>query len=493
MIRFGTAGWRAVIADEFTFQNVRKVAHTISGYIKESAEYGVNSEEYNHFLQANGKKKPAIPTVIVGFDGRFMSEDFAHEIAQVFASDGVKTLISKEDLPTPVVGWAVRDRGAIGGVMLTASHNPGHYNGFKWMPFWGGAAVPAITDDVERRVELIGHHAVKVMSLDRSLRESWIEEVDFKPGYFKAMHALLDVKAIKKAKLKVGIDMMHGSARNYMRPLLESLGVEVIALNEDRDVLFGGKSPEPSEDRLPELIELVVKKKLDLGLANDGDADRFGVIDAGGKYISCNEVLALAVEHLVANRGMKGKVARSVMTSHFVDAVAKSHGLDTRETPVGFKYIGELLRTGQYLLGGEESGGLSIQGHVPDKDGLLACLLMLELRAMEGKPLSTVRDRLFKKVGEFHNVRLNFKLDRMREMMELQERLRVKPPLDLAGGSVWRIDESDGFKFILRDGSWLGLRPSGTEPAFRVYAEAHSDKKLAALVDAGKKLLQGKF
>jgi len=491
MIRFGTAGWRAVIADEFTFVNVRRVAHTISGYIKENAEYGVGSEEYLHFL--NGKPRPQIPTVIVGFDTRFLSDEFAHEIAQVFASDGVKTLISKSDLPTPVVSWAIRDRGAIGGVMLTASHNPGQYNGFKWMPYWGGAAVPAITDDLERRVELLGTHAVKAMALDRSLRESWIEEVDFKPGYFKHIHSLLDVKAIKKAKLKVGIDVMHGSARNFLRPLLESLGVEVIALHEDRDVLYGGVSPEPSEDRLPELKELVIKKKLDLGLATDGDADRFGIFDAGAKYISCNEVLALAVEHLVANRGMKGKIARSVMTSHFVDAVAKSHGLDTRETPVGFKYIGELLRTGQYLLGGEESGGLSIMGHVPDKDGLLACLLMLELRAMEGKTLSAVRDGLFKKVGAFHNVRLNFKLERMREMLEVQERLRVKPPLDLAGGSVWRIDESDGFKFILRDGSWLGLRPSGTEPAFRVYAEARDRKRLDSLVDAGKKLLQGKF
>ena len=491
MIRFGTAGWRAVIADEFTFHNVRKVAHTISGYIKESPEYGVNSEEYQHFLGT--KPKPVIPTVIVGFDTRFLSDEFAHEIAQVFASDGVKTLISKSDLPTPVVAWAIRDRGAIGGVMLTASHNPGQYNGFKWMPYWGGAAVPAITDDIERRVELIGHHAVKIMSLDRSLRESWIEEVDFKAGYFKHMASLLDVKAIKKAKLKVGIDNMHGSARNYLRPLLESLGVEVISLHEDRDVLYGGISPEPSEDRLKDLAELVVKKKLDLGLACDGDADRFGVFDAGAKYISCNEVLALAVEHLVVNRGMKGKVARSVMTSHFVDAVAKAHGLDTRETPVGFKYIGELLRTGQYLLGGEESGGLSIAGHVPDKDGLLACLLMLEMVAMEGKTLTQIRDGLFKKVGEFHNVRINHKLERMREMMELQERLRVKPPLELAGGSVWRIDEADGFKFILRDGSWLGLRPSGTEPAFRVYAEAHTAKRLEALVDAGKKLLAGKF
>lgn len=491
MIRFGTAGWRGVISDEFTFLNVRKVAHTVSGYIKENPEYGVDSSEYRASL-GDSKRSP-VPVVVVGYDTRFLSEDFAHEIAAVFASDGIKTLISASDLPTPAVGWAVVDRKAIGGVMVTASHNPANYNGFKWMPFWGGAAPPSVTNDLERRIELLGAHAIKTMAVDRSLRESWIETVDFRGGYFKQLSSLLDVKAIRKARLRVGVDAMHGSARNYLRPFLESLGLEVVGLHEDRDVLFGGRAPEPSSESLPELAALMAKKKLNLGLACDGDGDRFGILDAGGRWIAPNDVLALALEHLAANRGLKGKVARSVMTSHFVDAVAKSHGLDVRETPVGFKYIGELLRTGHFLLGGEESGGLSIRGHVPDKDGLLACLLMLELAAAERKPLVAVRDRLFKKVGAFHNVRLNYKMERMREMIEIQDRLRVKPPLDLAGGSVWRIDETDGFKFILRDGSWLGLRPSGTEPAFRVYAEAPTPKKLDALVAAGKRLLSGKF
>ncbi len=491
MIRFGTAGWRGVISDEFTFLNVRKVAHTISGYIKENPECGVTSAEYATHLA--GAKPGPVPLVIVGYDTRFLSEDFAHEIAGVLASDGVKTLVSAGDLPTPAVGWAILDRKAIGGVMITASSSAAPYNGLKWMPFWGGAAIPSVTDDIERRIELLGAHAVKSMALDRSLRESWIEEVDFRTSYFKQLSSLLDVKAIRKSRLKIAVDAMHGSARNYLRPYLESLGLEVVGLHEDRDVLFGGRAPEPTPESLPELTELMAKKKAHIGLACDGDGDRFGIIDAGGEWISPNEVLALAVEHLVANRGLKGKIARSVMTSHFVDAVAKSHGMDTRETPVGFKFIGDLLRSGQYLLGGEESGGLSIRGHVPDKDGLLACLLMLELVAVERKPLSEIRKRLFKRVGSFYNVRLNFKLERMREMVELQERLRVKPPLELAGGSVWRIDEADGFKFILRDGSWLGLRPSGTEPAFRVYAEAPTEKKLDELVAAGKKLLQGKF
>jgi phosphomannomutase len=378
--------------------------------------------------------------------------------------------------------------------MLTASHNPGNYNGLKWMPYWGGAATPAVTEDIERRIELLGTHAVRSMATDRSLRESWIETADFRDAYFKQLTSLLDLQALKKSRLKVGVDSMFGSARGYLRPFIEEkLGLQVMGIHEERDVLFGGRSPEPTQSSLQELALLMKKHKLDIGLACDGDGDRFGLLDAGGTWISANDALALIFEHLVVNRGWSGKMARSVMTSHFVDAVAKSHGMETRETPVGFKYIGEHLRSGQFMLGGEESGGLSVRGHVPEKDGVLACLLALELVAMEKKPLAKIKERLFKRVGSFFNSRINQELERPRDVVELEERLRAKPPLDLAGGSVWRIDHSDGFKFIMRDGSWLGLRSSGTEAVFRIYAEASTPKKLDALLEAGKKLAKGKF
>jgi phosphomannomutase len=403
-------------------------------------------------------------------------------------------LFSATDLPTPAAAWAVLAHKAVAGVMITASNSPGNYNGIKWMPYWGGTASPAITDDLERRVELMGDHAVKSMSDERSVKESWTETVDFRESYFDQLESLLDVKAIKKAKLKVGVDVMHGAGRRYLRPFLEErLGVEVVALHEDRDVLFGGHAPEPSAESLTELAELVKKRKLNLGLACDGDADRFGILDADGAFIPANDVVALAYEHLAVYRGQKGKAARSVMTSHFVDAVAKSHGSETRETPVGFKYLGELLRSGTFLLGGEESGGLSIRGHVPEKDGLLACLLMLELVAFEKKTLGAIRSRMQKKVGEFHNTRVDVRMERLRQIIELQDRLKAKPPLELAGSSVWRVDQTDGFKFILRDGAWLGLRSSGTEPVFRLYAEAHTSKRLDEMVEAGRKLIQGKF
>ncbi len=489
MIRFGTGGWRSLLSDEFTFPNVRKVAHVISALVKEHPDYGVNSPDYKAFL---GSSKPGpVPLVVVGYDTRFLSDECARELCAVFALDGVKTILSSTDLPTPAVAAAIVAKKAIGGLMITGSQSPAAYNGIKWMPFWGGAATPAVTEDIERRVELLGSQTIKTMSV--ALQESWIETTDLRPLYFRQLSSLLDVKAIRKARLKVAVDVMHGSARHYLRPLLESLGVAVVALHENRDVLFGGCAPEPSPSSLTELSQLVVKKRLALGLACDGDGDRFGILDAGGRWISPNEVLALALDHLVTHRGLTGKVARNVMTSHFVDAVAKSHGLEVRETPVGFKFIGDLMRTGQFLLGGEESAGLAVRGHVPDKDGVLACLLMLELVACARRPLTEVRSALFKRVGAFHSTRQDFVMAKPREIQELDERLRLKPPLDLAGGSVWRIDQSDGFKFIFRDGSWLGLRSSGTEQVFRLYAEAHDPKRLAALVAAGKQLLQGRF
>ncbi|MBI5246111.1 MAG: phosphoglucomutase/phosphomannomutase family protein [Elusimicrobia bacterium] len=492
MIRFGTSGWRGVVSDDFTFANVRKVAHSVAGCVKESPEVGYNSDEYRQFLAGTAPSR--VPTVIVGYDTRFQSEDFAHEVAAVLANDGIRTLLSAADLPTPAVAWAVLANKAVGGAMITASHNPAQYNGFKWLPYWGGSASPAVTNDLERRIELLGDHAIKTMTDERSAKEAWTETVDFRKSYFDQLESLLDVKAIKKAKLKVAVDAMHGSARLYLRSFLEErLGVTVVSSHEDRDVLLGGISPEPTPTSCAVLAEQVKKGRFALGLATDGDGDRFGIIDAGGVWIQPNEVIALAYEHLVVNRGLKGKAARSVMTSHFIDAVAKSHGSETRETPVGFKYLGELLRSGPFLLAGEESGGLSIRGHVPEKDGILACVLMLELVAFEKKPLAVVRDRLFKKLGGFHGARLNYKMERLREIIELEGRLKVKPPLEIGGAAVWRIDQSDGFKFVLRDGSWLGLRSSGTEPVFRVYAEAHTPKRLAEMLDAGKKLLQGKF
>ncbi|MFH1722996.1 MAG: phosphoglucomutase/phosphomannomutase family protein [Elusimicrobiota bacterium] len=489
-IKFGTSGWRAVISEEFTFANVCKLIHAIAGHVKEHPEFGFSSQDYRE--QAGKAADGPGPTVVVGYDTRFLSEEFAREAAAVFAADGVRVLLAKSDTPTPVVAWAVLEAKAVGGVVVTASHNPGHYNGVKWAPYWGGPATPGVTDDIERRLASGGHHAVRVMNYNKALREGWIVETDFRASYFKQLRRLLDTEKLKASKLRIGVDAMHGAARSYLRPFLEGLGVHVAALREGRDVLFGGHSPEPTPERLSELAALMKKQRLHLGLACDGDGDRFGVLDAGGVWISANDVLALALHHLIVNKGWKGNVARSLMTSHFVDAIAKAHGLRVRETPVGFKFVGELLRTGNFLIGGEESGGLSIRGHAPEKDGVLACLLMAELVAFAGKPLAKIRQELFKQHGAYHNVRINFALEGPRLMKDLNDRLRLKPPMELAGASVWRIDDTDGFKFILKDGRWLGLRFSGTEPVVRLYAEAFDPKGLKGMVEAGKRIIQGK-
>ncbi len=489
-IRFGTSGWRAVLSEDFTFANVRRLIYAVCGHVKEHPEFGFRSKEYRR--HSAGIPDETTPVVVIGYDPRFMGPEFANEAAEVFAANGIRVLISEGDIPTPAVAWAVLEERAVGGIVITASHNPGNYNGVKWTPYWGGPATPDVTEDIERRLSVLGHHTVRSMAHDKAVRDGWIVKHDFRAAYFRQLKKVLDVKKIKSSRLKIGVDSMHGAARRYLRPFLESLGLQVIGLNEERDVLFGGHSPEPTPEKLTELAALMKKKKLHLGLACDGDADRFGILDVGGAWISANEVLGLGFHHLLTHRGLKGNVVRSLMTSHFVDALAKAHGLRVRETPVGFKYIGELLRGGEFIIGGEESGGLSITGHVPEKDGLLACLLMVELVAFERKPLAKVRDQLFKKHGAFHNVRINFELRDPFLMKQLNDRLRRNPPLELAGTPVWRIDQTDGFKFILKDGRWLGMRFSGTEPVVRLYAEAFDAGGLKALVDHGRKIVQGK-
>lgn len=494
-IKFGTSGWRAVIGEDFNIATLRRVAHAAAEHVKENREYGYKGEEFLLSLRKAGKPAPKAAKIVIGYDTRYMSEDFARNAAEAIAAEGITAIISSSDAPTPVVAWEVLKNDASGGLMLTASHHPSHFSGVKWTPYWGGPAMPEITADLEARVQALTIAEVeKLIPFDHGVHAGIIKVQDFREDYFKQLESLLDLGAIKKAGLKVAADAVNGAARGYLRPMLERAGAKVTGLREERDVLFGGRTPDTGEESLKGLSEAVVKGKLQIGLACDCDADRFGVVDADGTWISPNLVLGLALEHLAKNRGLKGKVARSVMTSHFVDAIAKSHGLEVRETPVGFKHVGNLMRTGQYLLGGEESGGLTIQNHVPEKDGILACLLMAELVAYERKPLKKILADLVKKTGTFTNTRLTLQLDKSMHMEGLVEKLKLNPPLSLAGAPVWRIDQTDGFKFIMKDGSWLGLRPAGlTDPTVRLYAEAADQKKIAALCEAGRKIVGGKF
>jgi alpha-D-glucose phosphate-specific phosphoglucomutase len=470
-IKFGTAGWRAVISDEFTIGNVRLVTQAIANYIKE---------------QATSDKRE----VVVGYDTRFMSENFAKVSSTVLAANDIKALITTKDVPTPAFAYEILRKRALGGINFTASHNPPEYNGIKFSPSWGGPALPETTDAIEKNCALLmeGESSVRDISWERGKEKGLIEYVDPQPEYINRINELVNLEALKKAKLKVAVDLLYGTGRDYLDAILKQAGCEVKVLHNWRDVLFGGSPPEPSSLYLGELVKTVKEEKCDLGLATDGDSDRFGIVDRDGTFISPNQVLALLLNHLVKTRNWKGVVARSVMTTSFVDAIARIHDIQVKETPVGFKYIAQVMRQNGMVIGGEESGGLTIRGHVPEKDGILACLLIAEMVAFEGKSIGKILDDLYRKVGLFLSERINFHL-KEDEMEDLKAKLKKDLPQEIAGLKVDKTVNLDGLKFILADGSWLGIRLSGTEPVVRLYVEAQGAEKLEKLKEAGKRLI----
>jgi len=470
-IKFGTAGWRAVISDEFTMGNVRLVTQAIANYIKEQ--------------ETNGKHQ-----AVVGYDTRFMSENFAKVSSRVLAANGIKASVTIRDVPTPAFAYEILGRRASGGINFTASHNPPEYNGIKFSPSWGGPALPETTSAIEKSCALLmeGKSSVRDIPWEEGKEKGLIEYVDPRPKYIKRISELVNLEGIKKAKLKIAVDLMYGTGRDYLDAILKQAGCEVIVLHNWRDVLFGGYPPEPSFAYLGELVKKVGEENCDLGLATDGDSDRFGIVDSDGTFISPNQVLALLLNHLVKTRNWKGLVVRSVMTTSFVDAIAGIHGIGVKETPVGFKYIAEVMQDSEMVIGGEESGGLTIHGHIPEKDGILACLLIAEMVAFEGKSIGEILADLYKKVGLFLSERINFHL-KEDKMEDLKARLGKDLPKKIAGLKVERVVNLDGLKFLLADGSWLGIRLSGTEPVARLYVEAHGTEKLEKLKEAGKELI----
>ncbi len=463
-LAFGTSGWRAVIADQFTFANVRLVARAIADYLADQRLGG----------------RP----VIVGYDTRFLSDRFAREAAEVLAERGWHVLLAERDVPTPVVSHAILDRRAAGGVNITASHNPPEYNGVKFSPAWGGPALPETTRWIEARIAALGDDS-EVPGAARSAKPPGsIESFDPRDAYLAHLRTLIDFAVIRAAKLRVAVDVLYGTARGYLDALLKAEGSDVTVLHEQRDPLFGGSAPDPSERRLTDLAALMREGRYHLGLATDGDADRFGVLDTDGTYVTANEVLALVVNYLIDTRGAKGGVARSVATSHLVDAVAARHGREVYETGVGFKYIGRLIADGKLVAGGEEAQGLTIGGHVPDKDGIIACLLLTEMVARTGKPLRQQLAELTALVGPRHYRRVDRPLAPS-EATALTARL--KGLSTIGGFPIARRAEVEGIlKFYFDDGSWIIIRPSGTEPVVRLYAEAPAIERVEALIEAGR-------
>ncbi len=470
-ITFGTSGWRGIMCEDFIFENVKVVTQAIADHVKSTGE--------------------AHKGIIVGYDSRFMGDAFAKESARVLTGAGIPTFLCVRDTPTPVISFEILRRGAAGAINFTASHNPPEYNGIKFSPSWGGPALPETTNDIERRAnEMSGEICYKECPLDEAARKGLLQEIDPMQDYLADLARKVDFAAIAKLGT-VAVNPLYGTARGYLAEPLKAHGVKVVQMNANRDPYFGGFPPEPSEKYIHDFIKLVQQDpEISLGIATDGDADRFGIVDGDGSFIEPNYIIALLLDYLVRVKGMTGGVGRSVATSHLVDAVAKMHGIKVYETPVGFKYVGELISQGKIIIGGEESAGLSIKGHVPEKDGILACLLVAEMVAHEGMPVKALLERLYSKVGRYLTKRVNITLSP--ELEESFPQTIAATPASFAGEAVREKITVDGNKFLLEDGSWLLFRKSGTEPVVRLYCEASSEDRLQALVEAGRAFILGK-
>ncbi|MDR1696100.1 MAG: phosphoglucomutase/phosphomannomutase family protein [Endomicrobium sp.] len=474
MITFGTSGWRGIIADDFTYGNVRIVTQAIAGLINEE------------------NKKAS---VIIGYDTRFMSEDFARTSAEILAGNGIKVLFCKRNTPTPVIAFDIIHSKLTGGINFTASHNPYKYNGIKYSPSWGGPALPETTKKIEKYCASIQAKDIKSVSFEDGVKNKLIEIHNPRAAYLKRVKELINFKALKKANMKVAVDVLNGTGSDYLDALLDDAGIKQTVINRDRDPMFlaSGGAPEPAEKRISGLFQMVKQESYKLGLATDGDADRFGIIDSNGKFIMPNEVIPVLLYHLNKTRGWKGIAARSVMTSHMLDRLAAKIGVEVKETPVGFKYIGDIMvnNPDDFIIGGEESGGLTIRGHVPEKDGIIACLLMAEAVAMNKKSVSEIIKEIKKLTGEVLTSRLNFRLPA--DVMEaFRNNLKTKSPDNIAGMKVREKITIDGDKFVIDDGTWIGFRLSGTEPVVRVYVESDTQAKLNKLLKAGKAFVYGK-
>jgi phosphoglucomutase len=468
IIKFGTSGWRSVIARDFTFDNVRLATQGIADYL-------------NQLKTQNSKLK----TVILGYDTRFLGREFSLAAAEVLAANGLEPLLCDRDTPTPVIAHTIRHRKALGGINMTASHNPPEYQGLKFSTADGAPATPEVTKQIEANI-------ARLQAQGWSFKGAVIGTYQCKtfnpqPDYFKQLHKLINFAVLKKAKLKVAVDLEYGTGRGYLDTLLEKVGAKVTLFHNESDPLFGGHHPEPNAANMAGVSKFVRSGKAQLGLGVDGDADRFGIVDKDGTWLTPNQILALALYHLKKNRGWTGAVVRTVPTSHQVDAVAELLGVKVYETPVGFKYIGALMESEPIIVGGEESGGLSIKGHVPEKDGILACLLMAELVATEKKSLGQILKELSKQIGEFYTDRINVGF-----APEKKDALLAKLGGGLQNIGAFKVEKfitTDGYKFLLPNREWVAFRASGTEPLIRCYIEAKSKGNLKKLQTACRELL----
>ena len=463
-IHFGTDGWRAVIGEDFTFSNIRRVSQAIADWVNRSNGYRT-------------------PSVVVGFDTRFLSDCFAIEVARVLAGNGILVHLTQADAPTPAVSLAIKQLGACGGVMITASHNPPRYNGIKLKASYGGCAS---NDDCRTIESLLGQdNQLRLLSYEGAQQAGLIQRFDPRPFYYEHLDTLLQREMISARVGRVVVDPMHGAGRDYIRDWVKDTGWQVTQIRGDMNPGFGGVHPEPIMPHLEALRRAVVKDGFAVGLATDGDADRIGAMDGWGRLVDPHCIFALALRYLVEARGWRGLVVKTVSTTRMIDRLCERYQLPLIETQVGFNHITELMLQQDVLIGGEESGGISIKGHIPEGDGILLGLLLLEIIASSGATLAELVDDLRADVGPAHYARQDLALDRPVNKEEITTRLADDAPGKIGGVTVERVQRNDGVKYLMDDGAWLLIRPSGTEPVLRVYAEAPQISAVDALLKFG--------
>ncbi len=484
-IEFGTSGYRGKIADDFTYESVKLVSQAVCDFLTEKYGAGFPSNK-----------------IIIGYDTRFLSEEFARISASVFCANGFKVIFADTFTPTPVISIKILKEKALGAINITASHNPYNYNGIKFSPDWGGPALPEDTEILTKKSnELLKSPGYKIIDFEEAKRKNLLIEEDFIGYYIDLIKSKLDLKLIadNSKNLYPFITSLHGTSKGVIGKILKEAGYEFKEIYEERDAFFApGYAPDPSAKNLKELSALIEEynknkktdgtEKVAMGFAADGDADRYGILDEDGDFVEPNIIFPLLYNYYIEGKGIKGDAARSVATTALVDRVAKYYGFKVIETPVGFKYLGKLISEGKAVMAGEESSGLTVAGHTPDKDGIYTCLLVLEMISYYKKPLKVLVKELMEKFGPIYAKRINVPVNKEKFKTEIDEKME-KFPAEFEGKKVIAKNTTDGYKIFFDDDSWLLSRLSGTEDLMRIYGEADTEGNLGLLIESFQKYL----
>ncbi len=461
MIKFGTDGWRAVIAEDFTFDNLKIVSQAMADFLK-------------------GAKRKQKKKVVIGFDRRFLSEEFAKKTGVVLAANNIKVTLSDRAVPTPLVSFHCLHKKYDLGIMITASHNPAEFNGLKIKTSSGGSADKLLTDKVER---LLGRSKPKEIDFQEAKRKNKIKIEDLTEDYLRFLKKFINIKKIKKLKIKVLIDLMYGSGDNFVEKILGKSQIDIDYINDQYNPSFGGIHPEPTQENIKTFLNKMRRQNYDIGLVLDGDGDRLAVSDNKGNYINAQVILPLLLIHMAKNRKAKKGIGKTVVGSNVIDKVALSLGFFCYETPVGFKYLSRLFKEKLISIGGEEAGGIGFGGYIPERDGSVSFLLLLEMMAEEKKDFNQLLDQFYKKYGKYYYARISVPVKKLKKGIK-----SLNIPARIAGKKVERVNRLDGIKIIAKE-CWLMFRESGTEPIVRLYAESNKKKEVQSLLSQGKRII----